>query len=117
MSAISLTMNWYYGYLIGMIGLAFILKQKKYGLAKLVFLPGLTFPPPPPPPPPGVGGGGGSNFHYKRYIQMCGWKGYTFQASKYMNGYHFHIKNISIGYLFHPKSMIWEVYEWVMFFT
>ena len=36
--------------------------------------------------------------------------GYTFQASKYMNGYHFHIKNISMGYLFHQK-----IYEWVKF--
>ena len=69
--------------------------------------------------------------------------GYTFQASQYMNGYHFYIKSISMGYLFHPKSIwigkiwkivyewgqfskkvyewgqfsIWEVYEWVMFFT
>ena len=60
-----------------------------------------------------------------------------------MNGYHFYIKSISMGYLFHPKSIwmgkiwkivyewgqfskivyewgqfsIWEVYEWVMFFT
>ena len=52
---------------------------------------------------------------------MCGWKGYTFQASKYMNGYHFHIKSIWMGYLFHPKSIwmgkIWKiVYEWVCFF-
>ena len=45
--------------------------------------------------------------------------GYTFQASKYMNGYmyHFHFKNISMGYLFHPK--VYElrvkkkkVYDW-----
>ena len=69
--------------------------------------------------------------------------GYIFQASQYMNGYHFHIKSISMGYHFHPKSIwmgkfwkivyewgkfwkivyewgqfsIWEVYEWVMFFT
>ena len=69
--------------------------------------------------------------------------GYTFLASQYMNGYHFYIKSISMGYLFHPKSIwmgkiwkivyewgqyskivyewgqfsIWEVYEWVMFFT
>ena len=71
------------------------------------------------------------------------WGIYTFQASQYMNGYHFYIKSISMGYLFHPKSIwmgkiwkivyewgqfskkvyewgqfsIWEVYEWVMFFT
>ena len=69
--------------------------------------------------------------------------GYTFQASQYMNGYHFYYKSMSMGYLFHPKSIwmgkiwkivyewgqfskkvyewgqfsIWEVYEWVMFFT
>ena len=29
---------------------------------------------------------------------MCGWKGYTFQASEYMNGYHFHIKSMEISY-------------------
>ena len=37
------------------------------------------------------------NFHYKGNIQMCGWKGYTFQASEYMNRYHFH-----------PKVYEWE---------
>ena len=45
----------------------------------------------------GGGGGGG---------RCAAGMGYTFQASKYMNGYHFHIKNISMGYLFHQKS-IW----------
>ena len=59
---------------------------------------------------------------------MFGWKGYTFQASKYLNRYHFHIKSISMGYLFHKKVYEWvkfekwcrghfsilEVYEWVM---
>ena len=39
-------------------------------------------------------GGGTSIMKVRLYIQMCGWKGYTFQASKYMNGYHFHIKSI-----------------------
>ena len=90
-----------------------------------------------------TGGGGGGNFHYKGIYRCAAGMGYTFQASQYMNGYHFHIKSISMGYLFHPKSIwmgkiwkivyewgqfskivyewgqfsIWEVYEWVMFFT
>ena len=89
------------------------------------------------------GGGGGVNFHYKGIYRCAAGMGYTFQASQYMNGYHFYIKSISIGYLFQPKSIwmgkiwkivyewgqfskivyewgqfsIWEVYEWVMFFT
>ena len=89
------------------------------------------------------GGGGGGNFHYKGIHRCAAGMGYTFQASQYMNGYHFYIKSISMGYLFHPKGiwmgkiwkivyewgqfskivyewgqfLIWEVYEWVMFFT
>ena len=85
----------------------------------------------------------GGNFHYKGICRCAAGMGYTFQASQYMNGYHFYIKSISMGYLFHPKSIwmvkiwkivyewgqfskivyewgqfsIWEVYEWVMFFT
>ena len=85
----------------------------------------------------------GGNFHYKGIYRCAAGMGYTFQASQYMNGYHFYIKSISMGYLFHPKSIwmgkiwkivyewgqfskivyewgqfsIWEVYEWVMFFT
>ena len=98
-------------------------------------------------------GGGGGNFHYKGIYRCAAGMGYTFQASKYMNGYHFHIKSISMWYLFYPKSIwmgkfwkivyewgqfwkivyewgqfwkmvyewgqfsIWEVYEWVLFFT
>ena len=90
-----------------------------------------------------TGGGGGGNFHYKGIYGCAAGMGYTFQASQYMNGYNFYIKSISMGYLFHPKSIwmgkiwkivyewgqfskivyewgqfsIWEVYEWVMFFT
>ena len=37
---------------------------------------------------------------YRRAAEM----GYTFQASKYMNGNHFYIKSISMGYLVHPKK-------------
>ena len=85
----------------------------------------------------------GGNFHYKGIYRCAAGMGYTFQASQYMNGYHFYIKSISMGYLFHPKSIwmgkfwkivyewgqfskivyewgqfsMWEVYEWVMFFT
>ena len=85
----------------------------------------------------------GGNFHYKGIYRCAAGMGYTFQASRYMNGYNFFIKSISVGYLFHPKSIwmgkiwkivyewgqfskivyewgqfsIWEVYEWVMFFT
>ena len=85
----------------------------------------------------------GGNFHYKGIYRCAAEMGYTFQASQYMIGYHFYIKSISMGYLFHPKSIwmgkiwkivyewgqfskivyewgqfsIWEVYEWVMFFT
>ena len=91
----------------------------------------------------GITTGGGINFHYKGIYRCAAGMGYTFQASQYMNGYHFYIKSISMGYLFHPKSIwmgtiwkmvyewgqfskivyewgqfsIWEVYEWVMFFT
>ena len=61
----------------------------------------------------GGGGRGGVTSIIKVYIQMCGWNGVNFQASKYMNGYHFHIKNISMGYLFHQKSV--QMYEWVKF--
>ena len=89
-----------------------------------------------------IHGGGGVNFHYKGIYRCAAGMGYIFQASQYMNGYHFCIKSISMGYLFHPKSIwmgiwkivyewgqfskivyewgqfsIWEVYEWVMFFT
>ena len=86
---------------------------------------------------------GGDNFHYKGIYRCAAGMGYTFQVSQYMNGYHFYIKSIIMGYLFHPKSIwmgkiwkivyewgqfskmvyewrqfsIWEVYEWVMFFT
>ena len=54
--------------------------------------------------------GEGLTFIIKVYTDVR-LEGHTFQASKYMNGYHFHIKSIiSMGYLFHTK-----VYEWVKF--
>ena len=44
---------------------------------------------------------------------MFGWKGYTFQASKYMNGYHFHIK-VKFEKWCRGHFSILEVYEWAM---
>ena len=52
----------------------------------------------------GGGGGVGGNFHYKGIYRRAAGMGYTFQASKYMNGYHFHFKSISMGYFFSPKK-------------
>ena len=47
----------------------------------------------------------GGNFHYEGIYRCAAGTGYTFQASKYMNGYHFHLKSISMGYLFRSKSI------------
>ena len=64
------------------------------------------------------GGGGGVNFHFKGYIQMCDWKGYTFQASKYMNGYHFqkYINGVSYrqGHSVHITKSVSEPYNFLL---
>ena len=49
--------------------------------------------------------GGGGVTILKRIYRRAAGMGYTFQASKYMNGYHFQFKSISMGYLFHPKRI------------
>ena len=47
----------------------------------------------------------GVHFYFKGIYRRATGMGYTFKASKYMNGHHFHFKSISMGYHFYSKSI------------
>ena len=49
--------------------------------------------------------GGGCHFHYKGIYRRVVGMGYTFKASKNMDGHTFHLENISMGYQFYQNCI------------